>query len=241
MPIDPHGKVGVALTESFDSATYNPGTGSQLLIYSSQANFYAAQSFGPAYIEGVAGGAYNTYDDTRGVAIGTLSRAAVGKWSGWQYGGAIQLGVNVKVGAYTVDPYVQAQYLKLYQNGYSEQDGGAGVDLTVGSHSVSTLNGTGGVDVSRDFSLYYDSFLQTDLRASYTHQMMTQDALFGANFTASGTAFDQMMILHGPNYYSGGFSIGHKDSFSSITLDYDADIGNHYLGHVAAVSLRFRL
>jgi outer membrane autotransporter protein len=145
------------------------------------------------------------------------------------------------MGAYTVEPYLRAQYLKLYQGTYTEQNGGDGVNLTVDSHSQQSLRGGGGVTVGRQFVLGYDSNLAAEARGNYSHEFMNTADSFTAFYTADGTPFTNSILMHGPNYYSAGFSVGHKDSFSSITLDYDGEATGKLTAHTASVNLRFRL
>ena len=140
-----------------------------------------------------------------------------------------------------VDPYLRAAYIKLHQGGYTEKYGGDGVNLTLGTKDETSLRGSAGVNVAKDFPLFYDSFLETDVRASYNHEFRNDGPTFTARFAADGTPFINTGILHGPNYYSAGFSVGHKDSFSSVTLDYDSEVSNSFVGHTATVTLRFRL
>jgi hypothetical protein len=88
--------------------------------------------------------------------------------------------------------------------------------------------------------MYYDSNLTTDFRTSYTHEFRNAATAFNAHFAAAGDPFTLYSAPHGPGIYSFGFGVGHKDSFSSVTLDYDAQISSHFVGHVGTVTMRFR-
>jgi hypothetical protein len=103
------------------------------------------------------------------------------------------------------------------------------------------MRGSAGFNLMRDFTLTYDSVLETDLRASYTHEFHNTPATFTSHFAVTpNVPITSSVLLHGPNFYSFGFGVGHKDSFSAVTLDYDAQVAGHYIGHTATVTLRFR-
>jgi len=241
MPLGKNGKVGANVTETFTSVDLGVSPNSFLLIYSSQLNLYARENFGRFYVEGVGGGGLDNYSQRREVTIDTFKRIATGKTNGYQAGGSVEAGVRLEGGSIAIVPYIRAGYLTLHEDGYSEKNGGAGLDLTNGSRDTSSLRTTAGFNLSKDYPLYYDSNLETDFRGSVTHDFKNDPLTYTSQFTASNTPFTVTSLPHGPNIYSFGFGIGHKDSFSAITLDYDAEFTGHLMTHTAAVTLRFRL
>ncbi|TAL04056.1 MAG: autotransporter domain-containing protein [Rhodospirillaceae bacterium] len=240
-PIGKNTKVGANITETFTSVDLGVSPNSFLLIYSSQLNVYARQDLGRFYVQGIGGAGLNNYDQRREITIGTFKRIATGKASGYQAGGSAEAGVRLEGGSISIVPYLRVGYLKLNENRYSEKAGGAGIDLTNGAKNTSSLRTTAGFNLSKDFPLYYDSNLETDFRGSVTHDFKNDPTVFTSQFTAANTPFTITSLPHGPNIYSLGFGVGHKDSFSSVTLDYDAEITGHLMSHTAAVTLRFRL
>ncbi len=240
-PFSPTTKVGLNFTEMFNSVDFGVSPNSQLFIYGHQLNVYARQDLGKVYVQGMVGGGLNHYESTRNIRIGTLKRTAEGRGNGYQVGGTIEIGTQIAMGAYSLDPYIRAQYLKLHQGLYQDTGGGAGVDLTVDAHDQTSLKGSTGFAVNREYVVGIDSTLQATVRGNYSHEFKNGTNVFNSRFTADSTPFTNSILLHGPNYYSAGFSVGHKDSFSSITLDYDGEATGKFVAHTATVNLRFRL
>jgi len=239
-PIGKHTKIGANITEMYTSVDLGASPNSFLLIYSSQLNFYARQDIGRFYIQGIGGGGINNYSQRREITIGSYKRIATGKPNGYQAGGTVEGGVRLEGGNIAIVPYVRAGYMKLHEDGYTEKAGGP-VDLVESAKDTTSFRSTVGFDMSKNWALYYDSNLETDLRASYTHDFKDNPILMTSRFASAGLPFNTISMPHGPNIYSFGFGVGHKDSFSSITIDYDAEMAGHFLGHTAAVTLRFRL
>jgi uncharacterized protein with beta-barrel porin domain len=239
--VSPTTKVGVSFTEMFDSVDFGVSPNSTLFIYGSHLNLYARQDLGRFYLQGLVGGGLNRYEGTRNITIGTFRRTAEGIGNGYQVGGTVELGTKIGLGTYNLDPYVRASWLKLKQGNYQDTGGGDGVNLTVDSHSQTSLKGSTGFTVGRNFTLGYDTMLEAQARGNYSHEFKNLSDVFSSHFTADSTPFTNSILMHGPDYFSAGFSIGHKDSFSSITLDYDGEAAGKYTAHTATVTLRFRL
>jgi uncharacterized protein with beta-barrel porin domain len=234
-------KAGVNITEMFTSVDRDVSNNSSLLIYSSQLNFYARQDIGRFYVQSIIGGGINQYSDRREIAMTGLRRTATGKWSGYQYGGTVEGGVRLEGGSIQINPYLRAGYLKLHENGYSEKNGGNGINLTRGDLNTDSFRGTIGLDFSKEFKLDYDSKLHTDFRTSYTRDFKNDPITRLTQFSAAGTPFTLTSLPHGPSVFALGFGVGHEDSFSAITLDYEAEFAKNIIGHVLSITLRFRL
>src|SRR5262249_1017992 len=149
VPITDGGKAGMALSGTFTSVDLGltRGDDSFLLVYSAQLNAYARQNFGRFYVQAMGGAGINTYDQRRDVRIGHLSRIATGKSTGHQFGGTFEGGVRLEGGKIEITPYIRFGYLDLHQNGYSEKNGGAGVNLTQSARNNSSLRGTVGLNL----------------------------------------------------------------------------------------------
>ncbi len=234
-------KVGVSVAELFTSVSYGASANSPRFIYATQVNAYARQDIGPFYVQGIVGGAYNDYRETRVVQIDTFKRSVLGKGDGYQYGGTLEAGTKIAMGKMMLEPYLRASYLDLKRNTFTQTGGGDGLNLIVDPNKQISTRGSVGVDLERDFTLHYDSMLETDFRASYTREFRNNPSSFTSRFAADPrTTMVNTVLPHGPSYYSVGFGVGHKDSFSSVTLDYDAQFAKGFMGHSATVSLRFR-
>jgi outer membrane autotransporter protein len=232
--------VGISLSETWHSINLKESAQSPVQFYDSQANVYARYNNDMFYVQAIGGFGYNRYNQTRNVRIGSLSRVTIGKWKGYEYGGSVESGYGLKLDSYLVTPYVRAAYMKVHENGYTENGGGTGIDLTVAARNADVARGTAGFTLDRNFPIYYDSYVEAQFRGSFTREFMNDPYGVTAQFVAAGPSFTTFSNKRAPNRAQIGFGIAHKDSYSSVSLDYDAQIANGYMGHIAAITARFR-
>jgi hypothetical protein len=94
--------------------------------------------------------------------------------------------------------------------------------------------------LDRDFPIYYDSYIEAEVRGNYTREINKGAYDVTAQFASTGPAFTTFSAARGANRVNLGFGIAHKDSYSSVSLDYDAEYSRGYIGHIAQVTARFR-
>ena len=205
----------------------------------SQINFYGRYTARSLYFQASAGGGYNSYTQERQVAIGSVSRLAMGKWKGYEYGGVAEVGYMTQFSAYQFNPYIRGAYLKNHENGYTETAGGTGVNLTVAARNADNARAALGFTLDRDFPIYYDSYLEAEFRGNFTREFKNDPYAVTAQFGV-GPSFINYSNKRDPNRANIGIGIAHKDSYSSVSVDYDAEISNGYLAHKAGVTARFR-
>lgn len=232
--------LGVSFVESWHSVSLNVAAHSPVQFYSTQLSAYTHHQAGNLYIQGTAGGAYNTYDQERGVTFGGLDRHAIGKWSGYQYSGTLEAGYLVRRGLYELGPYARVAYLKIHENGYTETGGGTGVNLAIDDRNGESFRGTAGFVLNRNFLLSYDSYVEAQFRGGFTREFMGDPVAVTARFVSGGPAFTNLGNAWSKNRIATGIGIAHKDSYSSVSLDYDAEVASGFLSHTAAVTVRFR-
>ena len=112
--------------------------------------------------------------------------------------------------------------------------------MTLASRTGQNGRATAGFTLDRDFPIYYDSYIEAELRGSFTREFKNDPIAVTAQFVAAGSTFTTYSNPRSPNRASVGLGFAHKDSYSSVSVDYDAEIANGYMGHVAAVTARFR-
>jgi len=241
-PVDRSGNtmMGVSFTESWHSVSLGVANNSPVQFYNTQLNAYAHHKSGDFYVQGIAGGAYNTYDQERGVTFGGLDRRVAGKWSGYQYNGSIEAGYLIRRGLYELGPYARISFLKMHENGYTETDGGLGVNLEIDDRSGKSLRGAAGFALNRNFLLSYDSYVEAQFRGGVTREFSNDPIAVTARFTSGGQDFTNLSTIWGKNRFTTGIGIAHKDSYSSVSLDYDTEVASGFMSHTAAVTVRFR-
>ena len=231
--------IGFSITETWHSADLRVFHHSPIQFYNSQANLYGRYSGEALYVQANVGGGYNSYSQERHIAIGTISRTASGSWKGYEYGGELEVGYATRVSAYELTPYLRGSYLKNHENAYTETGGGTGVNLTVGAREPENARASAGFTLDRDFPIYYDSYVEAELRGSYTREFLNDPYGVTAQF-ATGPSFTNFSNARSPDRVSAGFGFAHKDSYSSVSLDYDAELASGYLAHKFAITARFR-
>jgi uncharacterized protein with beta-barrel porin domain len=232
--------IGIAFTEAWHSISLKKGPRSPIEFYTTQLDLYARYNADNFYVQAIGGGGYNSYNQRRHVVIDTVDRTAVGKWKGYEYGGTVEAGYLTRAGIFKVTPYVRGTYLKHHENGYTEAGGGDGINLSVAARNATSARASGGVVIDRDFPIYYDSYVEAQVRANYTREVMKDPYDVTARFASAGPSFTNTTQERGGNRANLGFGIAHKDSYSSVSLDYDAEYAKGYIGHVATVTARFR-
>ncbi len=231
--------LGISFTETWHSTNLKVSLHSPVQFYNTQVNLYGRYSGDALYIQASGGGGYNTYNQRRKVIIGDVTRTAVGKWKGYEYGGEVEVGYATRFSAYELTPFVRGAYLKTRENGYTETGGGTGIDLTVGDRNPENARASAGFTLDRDFPIYYDSYVEAEIRGNFTREFMNDPYGVTAQF-AVGPSFTNFSTERSPNRANVGVGVAHKDSYSSVSVDYDAEISKGYLAHKVAVTARFR-
>lgn len=231
--------VGIGFTETWHSANLQVAARSPVEFYNTQAALYFRYSGDSFYVQGNAGGGYNSYSQERRVTVGNVSRLALGKWKGFEFGGVVESGYILRAGNYQVVPFVRAAYQRNHENAYTETGGGTGIDLTVSARNPKNARASAGFTLDRDFPIYYDSYIEAEFRANYTREVLNDPYSLTAQF-AVGPSFTNTSLARSPNRANVGFGFAHKDSYSSVSVDYDAEIASGYIAHKAALTARFR-
>jgi uncharacterized protein with beta-barrel porin domain len=241
MPVGDHTNVGFSFVETWHSADLHVSRISPTQFYSTMGYFYGRSDFGQAYVQAIAGGGLNSYNQARHVSIDTTTRIANGAWKGYQYGGAVEAGYTARWDDYSITPFLRGTYLKMHEDGYTETGGGPAVNLVVGAKDPdASTRGAVGFTFDRDFPVYFDSYIEAEFRANYTREFSHSAITLNSAFASGGPTFTNVGTSREPNRFTTGFGIAGKDSYSSISLDYDVEVGKGYLAHIAAVTARFR-
>ncbi len=240
MPIFEKTHIGFSVLEAWQSASLNVSNNSPVEFYTTQLSAYARHQSERFYTQGIVTAAYNTYDTERKIDFGGLNRTAVGSWDGYQWGGSIETGAFFNWNLYQLSPYVRAAYVNVHEDGYTETLGGDGINLIVGDKDADSVRGSIGFTLDRDFPIYYDSYVEAEFRANYTRDILNDPFTLAANFVAGDTPFTVSSNKRNPNRINLGIGIAHKDSYSSVSVDYDTELASGYMSHTAAITARFR-
>ena len=241
IPIQDHTILGLALNESWHSANLQINKNSPTQFYATQLDLYAHSQWDQFYVQAIGGGAFNSYSQTRRVVFDTtLSRTAESSWKGYQLSGAVEFGYGIFMDKFKLTPYARGSYAKVHENPYTETGGGDGINLNVGEKNPDSLRGSLGFNLDRNFPIFYDSYVEAQFRGDFTREFQTDPFAVTAGFVAGGPTFTNISNTPNKNTFGVGFGVAHKDSYSSVSLDYDARIASGFLSHTASVTVRFR-
>jgi hypothetical protein len=82
---------------------------------------------------------------------GVVHNVANGYWNGYTLSGRLGLTYTAEFGNFFIEPSVHADYFRSHESGYSEQGGGPGFDLAIGSRTGDSLSVTGTVTAGATF------------------------------------------------------------------------------------------
>lgn len=184
----------------------------------------------------------NSYETSRYINFGTVSRVAKGSYKGSDLSGYIESGYRMPAtGCFAVTPYASFLALQNYRGGFTERGAQALSLVTDGANTLS-LQGALGVRVARDISITKTFLVTPELSARWVHEFGDNEALLDArlagapsgSFTVYSDRFDRD---------SGVLSLGItgkvKDDWSFF-LAYDAQVRARETVHSATGGVKFK-
>ncbi len=211
-----------------------------LRIASTQVDLYGRHQNGQNFTQAIFGGSYNAYKSERRVVTGTIEREPIGSWKGFNMGGAIDTGTQLRFDQLRVTPYLRGQYVRVHENSYTETGGGDGVNLDYDSRNQDSMRGGLGFVAERRFVIFQDVGIETAFRGDYAREFAGDPANVTARFAAGGATFTQVGQELDKNVFGLGASLGVRDIFTAFSVDYDVEKSGDFLGHTIAATFRFR-
>lgn len=236
----PNLKGGMSLSQvwSLPDETGTPDKATR--ISTTQLDFYGRHQSGSAYTQAIVGGSYNAYRSQRRIEISGVSRAPTGKWKGMNLGAAVDTGTMLRVSDFRFTPYLRGAYIRAKENSYTETDGGNGVNLSYDSRTQDSLRAGAGLVAQRRFVVFQDVGIEAELRGDVARELSADAARVTARFAAGGATFTNLGQSLDKNVFGVGASIGVRDIFTALSLDYDAEKSGDFFGHTISATFRFR-
>lgn len=225
---------------TYAAMSYSAGTSmSDNLAQTTMAQVYHSLNRGPIFWDMMGSVAMNSYDTERVVTAGTVSRTASGNWTGYQAGASTQVGYAAVFGRFTVRPSIGAAYTFLSQQGYDEERGGSGIDLSIDSSSFQSFRGNAEVRISQIFSSQpqYVPYL----RAGVSHEFLSDQPETSGHFVSSGSGFTLTGDELDKDIPFVGAGLAVVGGYSRISIEYTGQLGSKAKSHqfVATASLMF--
>lgn len=93
-------------------------------------------------------GGLNRYESNRNINFGSINRVAKANFTGWDMGGFVSGGMDIKTKAFDIKPFATAGLVRITHNKYTEQGAGS-LDLSVGRMHGDYFSGQVGFKVSK--------------------------------------------------------------------------------------------
>lgn len=199
---------------------------------------YGSFTGGELRLDGLLGYGRLNLETERSIAFGALSQQAKAKYDGDRFTGALEAGYAVDLGWSTIEPLAALRYTFLRQGGFSET-GAGGIGLTAPGQFASSLVGSVGLRLAREFELGAARFA-IEARGRWQREFLDDavaiDTAFigasAASFSVSGVqiARDSALVGVGLSASAG----------RNVTLfaDYDVRISSDVTAHAVTGGLR---
>lgn len=234
--------IGLSISQTFGSAEEKGRAATDSVKLSTTSfDLYTRFNTDVAYIQGTLGYGLNSYRQNRQVEVGTsVQRRTGGKSPGYQWGGRVDVGTQMNAGGTILTAYLRSSYFNIYRHAYEEGGGGPAVDLRYNSRSYTSIRGGGGVMAERRIQLGAASSLAFNLHADYAHEFDDEATAVTARFTGGTSTFTLQGLTPAANVVTGGAGVAWERRASVISLEYDAEKADGYLGHTVALTWRAR-
>jgi hypothetical protein len=196
------GSIGATL--SFMNANELPQaqqTGSGLTGQIIETSLYYRRAVGGLTLSARGGIGVVFFADQRTFIYDGTKLAAKGTWDALLYDGHVSVAYEHRVlGNFYARPELAMDYLGLNEEGYAENGGGQGFDLTVASRNSNRLTTTAGLTLGREWGK--DAWLRSELTFGYMDVAYGNVGETVASFTGGGAPFGVS-----PDNTQGGWAI----------------------------------
>ncbi len=231
--------VGTLFSYTTTGVDFNDGSNLNENTY--LGGLYADWSHGPWYINALAAGGYNSYDQSRNTLAGV---AAQGSTSGSEAIASLAGGRDFRAGGWTFSPEIGLQYTYLEKDAFGES-GGGGLNLNVGEQDVNSLRTKAGLNIQTSFNALGCKFTP-QLNAFWYHECLDDTA--GVSNSLPGApavgSFTVNTNQQGRNFAVAGAGIsatptGLDNGNVSFFVNYGAQVGqDNFMSNTVAGGVR---
>jgi outer membrane autotransporter protein len=223
-----YSQTGVHLDDRFDRSTIDSG----------QLALYFHRDTGNSYATGIAAYAYNDYDSSRQVTVGTIARRATAKYGGNAFSFYVERGRNFYFRRATFQPFAALEYIQLHQNGFTES-GADSLNLTVGGVGADAFRSLLGSRIASDFRLRGGRLLSLEGRALWRHEFLDEARVLDASFAGQpGSPFvvDGINVDRDTAILGTGLTL-YLNRHAKLYTNYDILTSTNYTAHAGTAGL----
>ena len=193
----------------------------------------------PYYINGAFSFAYNTYEGSRQIAVGTIMRSANSDYDGRQYSALVDGGYTFKLKKLRLTPITSLQYTRLHLKEYTETGAGA-LNLNVRSQDYDMLQSGLGLKLERPFKIKSGTIV-SEARFKWLYDFIGDRQETTATFSGGGGSF----ATEGFDPARNSFDMGTKLSLIteggwSFEANYDFQYKEDFRSHAGWAGSRYR-
>jgi Autotransporter beta-domain len=175
---------------------------------------------------------YGNFDGTRTMDIGSQARSASGKRAEEMVALGANLGASFNYRALEISPHFSLDGLSMREEGYTEVNGGDGLDLQVAPNYSNSLRAGIGTDFKLNLHVW-DFSLSPEARIGYRYDALNDPVKLKAGFVSTGglSTVNNTMTFIGPDPDSGnifaGMTVGASTENWELGINYDVVRGNN--------------
>jgi autotransporter-associated beta strand protein len=206
---------------------------------SARMGFYATGRAGDFHGDVYVGGALDFFSTSRGIIFGTTQETATGNPTGSEFNTNVDGSYDFDTDYGVFSPFAGVNMDRLMINSFSES-GAPGLNLAVGSQTDDSLRSTLGVRQTAKTQSEGVN-LQSHWSLGWLHEFMDQSRSIDAQLASGASSVFSVQTADLPRdgLLAGiGAVAGGEDT--SLSVDYSADVRQHFLENVFNVSLRYR-
>jgi hypothetical protein len=176
--------------------------------------------------------AYGSFNGARSLAVGDVSRMAVGKRAALLASLGATGGVDLKYGFLNILPHIGVDGLTTREEGYTETGGGEGLDLQLAPYYANSLRGSIGTDFKANFNIF-GATVSPEARVGYRYDVVSTPVKLKGGFVSTGglNTPNNTFTFVGPDPDSGnavaGLSLGAGTDTWHLGVNYDWIRGNN--------------
>ncbi len=201
---------------------------------------YSAFVRGPWRFNGSINYAFDEYDTSRNVVVGTLVRNASADFDGETFSidGTVTYRFDLEDGL-KVEPFLTMEYFISEAEDYTETGAGA-ANLSVGESDFRAFYTTLGGRVFKTFN-YDTTALTPEVRAGWQHEWLDHEAGINASFVSAGFDVPIRIVGNDPEDDAALLGVGLTADFNrqfSLRFDYDTRLASDQTDHQFTLAVR---
>ncbi|MEP7211235.1 MAG: autotransporter outer membrane beta-barrel domain-containing protein, partial [Alphaproteobacteria bacterium] len=190
---------------------------------------------------GTAAVGFLKFDSNRSIVVDTLTDTTHAAWNAHSFNGAARATYTIPLGFAQLKPYISADYLGLWQDGYKEKPSATtttGLAINAGSAESHLVTAAIGTSLAAEFGSDDTLRIRPELSVGYRDVIDWTDKSAQLTFAGGGSPFS-LTNGHDPeSAATAGIGLDINSEFLNIKLGYDAEFASKYTTHYGSITLR---